>query len=177
MLLAVVAVAAVIVAAVIGGRLLGGDDDTSADPTSGGASGSTAAGDERPERLLVSPVALTWPSRTVADCASYEPAAEPEVVYLPTFSYACVHKVPEESSVVFSAPAADELGGIGWAKGSRPWVEIDGRQVMEKREGDEFNLSARVIQGVWTADPQEFAVYVGPESPDALAELSALGTP
>ncbi|WP_193611662.1 hypothetical protein [Nocardioides lijunqiniae] len=169
-LFAVVAVAAVIVGAVAVTQLTGDDDDQGGPASSGTSSTSPSDG---PDRLLVSPAAEGWGSQTVEDCASYEPAAEPEVVYVPDFAYECVVKVPEDSSAIFSSASAQEIGGISWDKGSQPWVELSGQQVMKKIEGDEFNITDRVIQGVWLQDGSEYAVYVGPESPAALDALEA----
>jgi hypothetical protein len=170
-LFAVLAVAAVIVGAVAITQLTGDDDDKDGSATSG--SSSPASGDQGRDRLLVSPAAAGWGSQKVEDCTAYEPAAEPEVVYVPDFAYECVTKVPEEASVIFSSTSAEELGGISWAKGSQPWLELSGQQVMKKIEGDEFNITDRVIQGLWVQDDSEYAVYVGPESPAALDALEA----
>jgi hypothetical protein len=169
-LLAVIAVAAVIVGAVAITQLTG--DDDKGGPSSGSSSPAADSGD-RPDRLLVSPVAEGWGTQTVDDCASYESSTDPEVVYVPDFTYDCVTKVPTASSVIFSSTAADELGGLSWEKGSKPWVELSGQQAMKKIEGDEFNITSRVIQGIWLEDSSEYAVYVGPESPEALDALEA----
>ncbi|WP_134739257.1 hypothetical protein [Nocardioides sp. 503] len=169
-LFAVLAVAAVIVGAVAVTQLTGDDDDKG---TAGSGASATSSGDPGDDRLLVSPAAEGWGSQTVEDCASYEPAAGPEVVYVPDFAYECVTKVPEDASVIFSSTSAQELGGLSWEKGSQPWVELSGQQVMKKIEGDEFNITDRVIQGVWVQDGSEYAVYVGPESPAALDALEA----
>jgi hypothetical protein len=166
-LLVVLAVVAVIVGGFAVSRLAGDDPDDSTEPTTESSTGSSTS----EEPLLVSPAAESWGSQTVDDCASYEPATEPEVVHVPHFTYECVTKVPSTASAIFSATSADELGGISWEKGSQPWVELSGRQVMKKVNGDEFNITSRVIQGVWVEEPSEFAVYVGPESPAALDAL------
>ena len=118
-------------------------------------------------------MAAEWDTQSVDDCASYESGTAPEVVYVPDFTYECVTKVASDNSVIFSSTAADELGGLSWEKGSQPWVELSGQQVMKKIEGDEFNITSRVIQGIWLEDASEYAVYVGPESPDALDALEA----
>ena len=172
MLLVVAAVVAVIVGGFVVSRLVGDDSDGSGDSGSPSSNGPV----EQSERPLVSPAAASWGSQTVDDCAAYEPGDEPEVVYVPHFTYECVTKVADKSSAIFSATSADELGGISWEKGSKPWVELSGRDVMKKVEGDEFNITARVIQGIWTESPSEFAVYVGPESPAALEALETAGS-
>lgn len=171
--LAALAVVLVIVGAVAIGQLVRDDDDGSAGSSPGATEDSTPTADasERPDRLLVPTVAETWGSQSVADCASYQYGEEPEVVYVPQLSYECVAQVPHDASVVFSSTDAVTIGGIGWEKASEPWVQVDGHQVMKKVEGDEFNLTSRVIQGVWVDTPREYAVFVGPEAPGALASL------
>jgi len=170
-ILAALAVVLVIVGAVAIGQLVRDDDEGSAGSSEGATPSPEAA--ERPERLLVPAATETWESQTVADCASYQYGEVPEVVYVPQLSYECVAKVPHDASVVFSATDAVTIGGIAWEKASEPWVQVDGHQVMKKVEGDEFNLTSRVIQGVWVDTPREYAVFVGPESPAALASLEA----
>ncbi|WP_244928183.1 hypothetical protein [Nocardioides sp. W7] len=174
--LAALAVVVVIVGAVVIGQLVRGDDEGSADsspPATGSSASATGDASARPERLLVPAVAEAWGTQTVADCAAYQPGEGPEVVYVAQVSYECVSKVPEDASAIFSATDAETIGGVSWEKASEPWVQVQGHQVMKKIEGDEFNLTSRVIQGIWVDAPREYAVFVGPESPDALAALAA----
>lgn len=171
--LAALAVVLVIVGAVVIGQLVRDDDGGSAgsSPAATGDASATSEAAERTDRLLVPAATEAWVSRTVPDCASYEYGGGPEVVYVDQLSYECIAKVPHDASALFSAPDAVTIGGIDWEKASDPWFELDGHQVMKKIEGDEFNLTSRIIQGVWVDEPREYAVFVGPESPDALASL------
>jgi hypothetical protein len=163
------AAAAVLIAAAGGGYLLTRD----AAPPTPSAVHEPSDPDATPVRRLVSDLTASWARQTVPDCASYRPRASPEVVYVPRFSVECLARVPLGSTVVFSSTEADQLGGVAWEAGSQAWTTVDGVQVLRKVRGEELSASGRYVQGVWTDDPREYAVYAGDET--AAAAVAALG--
>ncbi len=172
--------AAAVVIGVIGGVALLANDDAPSDqelaqePTS--SDGDSRVSDADPttarEPLLVPEIAATWSQQTIDGCTTYEPGPSPQVVFVPRFSAECLGKVPFGSTVIFSSPETDQLGGVDWESASEAWTEIDGIQIFRKVRGEEFTISSTYIQGIWTDTPREYAVYVGERAVSAMEALS-----
>jgi hypothetical protein len=151
-----------------GAWMLVKDDDQVPDTATSDSMESSEAGPQTGavqetarEHRLVSRLASSWPHQTVNACTDYEPLASPEVIYVERFSEACLTRVPFGATVVFASVEADELGGVTWPSASEPWISVNGVQLLRKIRGEEFSISSRYVQGVWTESPREYAVYVG----------------
>lgn len=178
--MAAAAAAAVVIGAVGGGALLMRADAPGEQVATSGDRevGVSEKGPDQqgaPEALLVPDIAQTWSSQTAADCSAFVPGPSPQVVFVPRFTTECLRKVPFGSSVIFSSAEADHLGGVDWSSASEPWVDIGGVQAFRKVRGEEFTISSTFIQGIWTDDPREYAVYVGEEAALAFETLDPDG--
>lgn len=174
----VAAAAAAVVTGVIGGGAVLLQSDEPGEQTATSTDRETDVPDEGRtsqglrELLLVPDVVRAWSRQTVVDCAAYTPRSAREVVIVARFTADCLRKVPFGSSVIFSSVEAEPLGGTDWGAASEPWIDLNGVAVLRKVRGEEFTISSTFVQGIWTEDPQEYAVYVGEEAAVAFEALT-----
>ena len=143
--------------------------DTSPDASPDTGPGTRTGG----EPILVPDMASSWSHQKVDGCAAYEPGPSPEVVQVPRFTAECLRRVSFGSTVIFSGPGSARLGGVDWTASSESWTEIGGVRVFRKVRGEEFTLSGTYVRGIWTSEPREYAVYVGPRAAAALEALTS----